>query len=140
MVDVSPAVSDMNLAKGFLELLARAKKLSIRVRLVASTDEARRALAGYAETVGLPTCESVDEAISALGITFDTKITRNAFRNAKINFLGKRKIFYVVSGLIILGGVTSLATKFAKVASEVTEMVKAIGPNQLFVKHEAKVA
>ena len=32
------------------------------------------------------------------------------------------------------------ATKFAKVASEVTEMVKAIGPNQLFVKHEAKVA
>ncbi len=44
-------------------------------------------------------------------ITFDTKITKNAFRNANINFLGKRKIFYVISGLIILGGVASLATK-----------------------------
>jgi SecD/SecF fusion protein len=44
-------------------------------------------------------------------ITFDTKITRNAFRNAKIDFLGKRKIFYVISSLIILGGIASLATK-----------------------------
>jgi len=44
-------------------------------------------------------------------ITFDTKITRNAFRNAKVNFLGKRKVFYVISGLIILGGVASLTTK-----------------------------
>ena len=44
-------------------------------------------------------------------ITFDTKITRNAFKNTKIDFLGKRKIFYVISGLIILGGAASLATR-----------------------------
>jgi len=44
-------------------------------------------------------------------ITFDTKITRNAFKNTKIDFLGKRKIFYIVSVVIILAGVASLATK-----------------------------
>jgi SecD/SecF fusion protein len=45
------------------------------------------------------------------GITFDTKITRNAFKNANIDFLGKRKIFYIISGLIILGGIASLVTR-----------------------------
>lgn len=44
-------------------------------------------------------------------ITFDTKLTRNAFKNVKIDFLGKRKIFYVISSLIILGGIASLATR-----------------------------
>ncbi|MCD4710619.1 MAG: protein translocase subunit SecDF [Bacteroidales bacterium] len=44
-------------------------------------------------------------------ITFDTKISRNAFKNTKVDFLAKRKIFYVISGLIILGSVASLATK-----------------------------
>ena len=44
-------------------------------------------------------------------ITFDTKISRNAFKNTKIDFLGKRKIFYIISGLIIAGGIASLATK-----------------------------
>jgi len=44
-------------------------------------------------------------------ITFDTRITRNAFRNAKINFIGKRKVFYFISGVIILAGVASLVTK-----------------------------
>jgi SecD/SecF fusion protein len=44
-------------------------------------------------------------------ITFDTKITRNAFKNAKVDFLGKRKVFYVVSALLIIAGATSLATK-----------------------------
>ncbi|MEA3479390.1 MAG: protein translocase subunit SecF, partial [Bacteroidota bacterium] len=44
-------------------------------------------------------------------ITFDTKISRGAFKNTKIDFLGKRKIFYAISGLIIVGGITSLATK-----------------------------
>lgn len=45
------------------------------------------------------------------GITFDTRITRNAFKNTKIDFLGRRKAFYVVSALIILGGAASLATR-----------------------------
>ena len=44
-------------------------------------------------------------------ITFDTKITRNAFKKAKIDFIGKRKMFYVISGVIILAGVASLVTK-----------------------------
>ncbi len=44
-------------------------------------------------------------------ITFDTKLTRNAFKNANIDFLGKRKIFYVISGVIILLGIVSLATR-----------------------------
>lgn len=44
-------------------------------------------------------------------ITFDTKISRGAFKNTKIDFLGKRKIFYLVSLVIILGGIASLATK-----------------------------
>ena len=44
-------------------------------------------------------------------ITFDTKVSRNAFKNTKIDFLRKRKIFYVISSLIILGGIASLAIK-----------------------------
>ncbi len=44
-------------------------------------------------------------------ITFDTKISRGAFKNTKIDFLGKRKIFYAISGVFILAGIVSLATK-----------------------------
>jgi len=44
-------------------------------------------------------------------ITFDTKISRNAFKNTKVDFLGKRKIFYVVSGIVITLGIVSLVTK-----------------------------
>jgi len=44
-------------------------------------------------------------------ITFDTKISRNAFKNTKVDFLVKRKVFYVISALIIVGGIASLATK-----------------------------
>jgi SecD/SecF fusion protein len=44
-------------------------------------------------------------------ITFDTKLTRNAFKKAHIDFIGKRKIFYVISGVVILAGVVSLATR-----------------------------
>jgi F420-non-reducing hydrogenase iron-sulfur subunit len=32
------------------------------------------------------------------------------------------------------------STKFVKVVTEVTEAIKALGPNTNFVKHEAKVA
>ncbi|MFH0757739.1 MAG: protein translocase subunit SecDF [Bacteroidota bacterium] len=44
-------------------------------------------------------------------ITFDTRITRNFFKNTKIDFIGKRKIFYLISGTIMLAGVVSLATR-----------------------------
>jgi len=44
-------------------------------------------------------------------LTFATKMTENAFNNMKINFIGKRRIFYAVSALIIIGGIASLVTK-----------------------------
>ncbi|MCF6240319.1 MAG: protein translocase subunit SecDF [Bacteroidales bacterium] len=44
-------------------------------------------------------------------IKFSTKLTENAFKNLNIDFIGKRKIFYVISGLIVLVGVASLATR-----------------------------
>lgn len=44
-------------------------------------------------------------------ITFDNHITRNILQNTKINFIGIRKKFYVLSGIIILAGIVSLSTK-----------------------------
>ena len=43
-------------------------------------------------------------------LDFSTSITKGLFRNINIDFLRKRKIAYVVSGLIILGGLASLFT------------------------------
>ncbi|MFL2570133.1 MAG: protein translocase subunit SecDF [Flavobacteriales bacterium] len=43
--------------------------------------------------------------------SFDNSITRGAFKNTGIDFLGKRKFFYGVSSLIILIGIGSLVTK-----------------------------
>lgn len=40
-------------------------------------------------------------------ITFATKLTNNAFRNVKIPFMQKRKIFYVISSIIIVVGIAS---------------------------------
>ena len=44
-------------------------------------------------------------------ITFDNKITRNFLQNTKVNFLGKRKIAYIVSGILVLASLTSIFTK-----------------------------
>ncbi len=44
-------------------------------------------------------------------ITFSTSITKNLFLNLNIPFIKKRKIFYVISGLIIAGGIFSLVTR-----------------------------
>ncbi len=44
-------------------------------------------------------------------LTFSTKMTENLFKNLKIDFIGKRKIFYAVSGIIVLLGIVSLLTK-----------------------------
>lgn len=43
-------------------------------------------------------------------LDFSTSITKGLFRNIKIDFLKKRKIAYIFSGLIILGGLVSLFT------------------------------
>jgi len=46
-----------------------------------------------------------------VNITFGNKYTINAFTNININFIGIRKILYIVSGSIILIGIISLSTK-----------------------------
>lgn len=43
-------------------------------------------------------------------LTFNTSITKNWFQSINVEFLRKRKIAYVISGAIILGGIVSMAT------------------------------
>ena len=44
-------------------------------------------------------------------VSFDNKITKGAFKNTAIDFIGKRKVFYIISSILILIGIGSLATK-----------------------------
>jgi SecD/SecF fusion protein len=44
-------------------------------------------------------------------ITFDTTFTKNAFKNLNINFLGKRKIYYAISSLLVVASLIALFTK-----------------------------
>jgi len=44
-------------------------------------------------------------------ISFSTKFTANAFKNMGIKFIGKRKVFYVISGIIIAASIFSLVTR-----------------------------
>lgn len=48
---------------------------------------------------------------SGKSVKFSTKVTEGLFQNMNIDFLGKRKMFYVVSLAVILIGIGSLATK-----------------------------
>jgi len=43
-------------------------------------------------------------------VSFYTSMTKNLFTNLNFDFIGKRKIFYVISAVIILGGAASLFT------------------------------
>ncbi len=53
----------------------------------------------------------IDWYVSKKGtLDFSTAITKGLFRNINISFLRKRRIAYMVSGLIILGGLGSLFT------------------------------
>ena len=75
------------------------------------------------------------------GISFGTKLTQNAFKNININFLSKRNIYYVVSGLLVAGSIFAVLTiglkpsvefsggrtfgvKFAKTADNNMEFIK----------------
>ena len=72
---------------------------------------------GFATTLFIGICTSLFSAIlitrvifewmleRKMEIPFDTKATRNAFKNIHIDFVGKRKVYYAVSTLIILTGV-----------------------------------
>ena len=44
-------------------------------------------------------------------ITFDSKLTRNFLQNTKFDFIGKKKIAYIVSGALILISLVSIFTK-----------------------------
>jgi SecD/SecF fusion protein len=46
-----------------------------------------------------------------MAITFDNHITRNILQNTNVDFIGIRKKFYILSGVIILAGIVSLSTK-----------------------------
>ena len=43
-------------------------------------------------------------------LDFSTSLTKGLFRNINIDFLKKRKISYIISGIIIIGGLASLFT------------------------------
>jgi SecD/SecF fusion protein len=43
-------------------------------------------------------------------LTFDTKISKNLFTNVNIDFLGKRKMAYIFSGVMIIVGLISIFT------------------------------
>ncbi|MBP6458542.1 MAG: protein translocase subunit SecDF [Crocinitomicaceae bacterium] len=51
-------------------------------------------------------------------ISFGTSFTQGAFKNINFDFVGKRKMFYVISGIIIALGIFSLATKGLKPSVE----------------------
>ena len=44
-------------------------------------------------------------------ISFATKLTEGAFKNINIDFIGKRKRFYILSSVVVLLGIGSLVTK-----------------------------
>ena len=53
----------------------------------------------------------IDSAVNKnSNLTFNTSISKNWFQSINIEFLRKRKIAYVISGAIILGGIASMAT------------------------------
>jgi SecD/SecF fusion protein len=72
---------------------------------------------GFATTLFIGICTSLFSAIlitrvifewmleRKMEIPFDNAMTRNAFKNINIDFVGKRKIYYTVSSLVIVLGV-----------------------------------
>ena len=52
-----------------------------------------------------------DRVSKGKNITFDNKLTRNFLQNTNVNFLGKKKIAYIISGLLIVASFVSIFTK-----------------------------
>jgi SecD/SecF fusion protein len=44
-------------------------------------------------------------------INFSTKLTEGAFKNLNISFIPRRRLFYLISSLIIIGGIASFAMR-----------------------------
>ena len=51
-------------------------------------------------------------------ISFETKTTKGAFKKLNFNFVGRRKTFYMISGLLIVGGIAAIAFKGLKPSVE----------------------
>ncbi len=78
---------------------------------------------GFATTLVIGICTSLFSAIFITRLvyeriltrnrvlTFATKLTRNAFRNMNIPFVERRKVFYVISGVLVTIGIVSLVTR-----------------------------
>jgi SecD/SecF fusion protein len=78
---------------------------------------------GFATTIVIGICTSLFSAIFITRliflwfldrnktITFATRLTQDAFKNVHIKFIEKRKIFYVISGVIIVIAIASLFTR-----------------------------
>jgi SecD/SecF fusion protein len=71
-------------------------------------------------------------------ITVATKLTQNAFANMSINFLEKRKIAYIISGIFIVISIGSLVTRglnpgidFAGGRNYVVEFKKEVVPDEI---------
>ena len=52
-----------------------------------------------------------DRVNKGKNITFDNKLTRNFLQNTKVDFLGKKKFAYILSGALILISIVSISTK-----------------------------
>ena len=44
-------------------------------------------------------------------INFESKLTKNAFKNFKIDFVGKRKSFYILSAVLVIGSIAAIFTR-----------------------------
>ena len=52
-----------------------------------------------------------DRLVKGKNITFDNNLTRNFLQNTKVDFIGKKKIAYIVSGTVIVLSLVSMFTK-----------------------------
>ena len=52
-----------------------------------------------------------DRIVKGKNITFDNKFTRNFLQNTHVDFIGKKKIAYIVSGALIIISLVSIFTK-----------------------------
>ena len=52
-----------------------------------------------------------DRVSKGKNVTFDNKLTRNFLQNTHVDFIGKKKIAYIVSGLLIVASFASIFTK-----------------------------
>jgi SecD/SecF fusion protein len=78
---------------------------------------------GFATTLIIGICTSLFSAIfitrlifewmldNKKNITFSTKLTENAFKNMNFQFVAKRKIYYFISGAVILAGLISFISR-----------------------------